>query len=271
MKNQNFPTEEQQIEKYAQILNGFSKEQPIIIRTLDIGADKQLSYFKVTEEANPFLGLRGIRFCLKYREIFETQLRAILRLSEERNIKIMYPMITTLNEMREANKILEKVKEDLRKENIKFNEDIEIGIMVEVPSVIMMAEAFAKEVDFFSVGSNDLTQYILATDRLSETVGELYSSYNPAVLRAIYHIKKAADKYDKKISVCGEMAGDLKGLVALLSLGIKDLSMVESSILAAKSLVRNLNYKELEEIRERILTEETPEGVKELLKNYINY
>lgn len=271
MKNQNFPTEEQQIEKYAQILNGFSKEQPIIIRTLDIGADKQLSYFKVTEEANPFLGLRGIRFCLKYREIFETQLRAILRLSEERNIKIMYPMITTLNEMREANKILEKVKEDLRKENIKFNEDIEVGIMVEVPSVIMMAEAFAKEVDFFSVGSNDLTQYILATDRLSETVGELYSSYNPAVLRAIYHIKKAADKYDKKISVCGEMAGDLKGLVALLSLGIKDLSMVESSILAAKSLVRNLNYKELEEIRERILTEETPEGVKELLKNYINY
>lgn len=271
MKNQNFPTEEQQIEKYAQILNGFSKEQPIIIRTLDIGADKQLSYFKVTEEANPFLGLRGIRFCLKYREIFETQLRAILRLSEERNIKIMYPMITTLNEMREANKILEKVKEDLRKENIKFNEDIEVGIMVEVPSVIMMAEAFAKEVDFFSVGSNDLTQYILATDRLSETVGELYSSYNPAVLRAIYHIKKAADKYGKKISVCGEMAGDLKGLVALLSLGIKDLSMVESSILAAKSLVRNLNYKELEEIRERILTEETPEGVKELLKNYINY
>lgn len=271
MKNQNFPTEEQQIEKYAQILNGFSKEQPIIIRTLDIGADKQLSYFKVTEEANPFLGLRGIRFCLKYREIFETQLRAILRLSEERNIKIMYPMITTLNEMREANKILEKVKEDLRKENIKFNEDIEVGIMVEVPSVIMMAEAFAKEVDFFSVGSNDLTQYILATDRLSETVGELYSSYNPAVLRAIYHIKKAADKYGKKISVCGEMAGDLKGLVALLSLGIKDLSMVESSILSAKSLVRNLNYKELEEIRERILTEETPEGVKELLKNYINY
>lgn len=271
MKNQNFPTEEQQIEKYAQILNGFSKEQPIIIRTLDIGADKQLSYFKVTEEANPFLGLRGIRFCLKYREIFETQLRAILRLSEERNIKIMYPMITTLNEMREANKILEKVKEDLRKENIKFNEDIEVGIMVEVPSVIMMAEAFAKEVDFFSVGSNDLTQYILATDRLSETVGELYSSYNPAVLRAIYHIKKAADKYGKKISVCGEMAGDLKGLVALLSLGIKDLSMVESSILSAKSLVRNLNYKELEEIRERILTEESPEGVKELLKNYINY
>ena len=172
MKSQTFPTEEQQLEKYRQILNSLSKEQPIIIRTLDIGADKQLSYFKMPNEANPFLGLRGIRFSLKYQDIFETQLRAILRISNERNIKIMYPMITTLLEVREANKVLEKVKGDLRKENIPFDENIEVGIMVEVPSVIMMAETFAREIDFFSVGSNDLTQYILATDRLSETVGE---------------------------------------------------------------------------------------------------
>ena len=271
MKSQEFPTEEEQVEKYRQILSSFSKEQPIIIRTLDIGADKQLSYFKMTNEANPFLGLRGIRFSLKYRDIFETQLRAILRLSNEKNIKIMYPMITTIRELREANKILEKVKEDLRKENISFDEDIEVGIMVEVPSVIMMAEVFAKEIDFFSVGSNDLTQYILATDRLSETIGELYDFYNPSVLRAIYHVKKAADKYNKKISVCGEMAGDAKGIVALLSLGIKDLSMVESSILSAKSLVRKLDYKTLEGIRERVLEEETQIGVKEILKEYINY
>lgn len=271
MKSQTFPTEEQQLEKYRQILNSLSKEQPIIIRTLDIGADKQLSYFKMPNEANPFLGLRGIRFSLKYQDIFETQLRAILRISNERNIKIMYPMITTLLEVREANKVLEKVKGDLRKENIPFDENIEVGIMVEVPSVIMMAEAFAREIDFFSVGSNDLTQYILATDRLSETVGELYSSFNPAVLRAIYHVKKAADKYNKKISVCGEMAGDLKGIVALLSLGIKDLSMVESSILSAKSLVRGLEYKTLENIRENILSCETEEQVKNILKEYINY
>lgn len=271
MKSQDFPTEEEQMDKYLQILKGFSKEQSIIIRTLDIGADKQLSYFKMINEANPFLGLRGIRFSLKYREIFETQLRAILRLSNEKNIKIMYPMITTLLEVREANKVLEKVKGDLRKENIPFDENIEVGIMVEVPSVIMMAEAFAREIDFFSVGSNDLTQYILATDRLSETVGELYSSFNPAVLRAIYHVKKAADKYNKKISVCGEMAGDLKGIVALLSLGIKDLSMVESSILSAKSLVRGLEYKALENIRENILSCETEEQVKNILKEYINY
>jgi phosphotransferase system enzyme I (PtsI) len=271
MKSQDFPTEEEQMDKYLQILKGFSKEQSIIIRTLDIGADKQLSYFKMISEANPFLGLRGIRFSLRYREIFETQLRAILRLSNEKNIKIMYPMITTLLEVREANKVLEKVKGDLRKENIPFDENIEVGIMVEVPSVIMMAEAFAREIDFFSVGSNDLTQYILATDRLSETVGELYSSFNPAVLRAIYHVKKAADKYNKKISVCGEMAGDLKGIVALLSLGIKDLSMVESSILSAKSLVRGLEYKTLENIRENILSCETEEQVKNILKEYINY
>lgn len=271
MKSQDFPTEEEQMDKYLQILKGFSKEQSIIVRTLDIGADKQLSYFKMINEANPFLGLRGIRFSLRYREIFETQLRAILRLSNEKNIKIMYPMITTLLEVREANKVLEKVKGDLRKENIPFDENIEVGIMVEVPSVIMMAEAFAREIDFFSVGSNDLTQYILATDRLSETVGELYSSFNPAVLRAIYHVKKAADKYNKKISVCGEMAGDLKGIVALLSLGIKDLSMVESSILSAKSLVRGLEYKTLENIRENILSCETEEQVKNILKEYINY
>lgn len=271
MKSQEFPTEEQQVEKYRQILNSFSKEQPIIIRTLDIGADKQLSYFKMTNEANPFLGLRGIRFSLKYRDIFETQLRAILRISNEKNIKIMYPMITTIRELREANNILEKVKADLRKENIPFDENIEVGIMVEVPSVIMMAEVFAKEIDFFSIGSNDLTQYILATDRLSETIGELYDFYNPSVLRAIYHVKKAADKYNKKISVCGEMAGDSKGIIALLSLGIKDLSMVESSILSAKSLVRSLDYKILEGIREQILEEETQIGVKEILKKYINY
>lgn len=271
MKSHDFPSEEEQLEKYRQILTGLSQEQPVIIRTLDIGADKQLSYFKMVNEANPFLGLRGIRFSLKYREIFETQLRAILRLSSERNIKIMYPMITTLSEIREANKVLEKVKEDLRRERVLFDEEIEVGIMVEVPSVIMMAEAFAREIDFFSVGSNDLTQYILATDRLSETVGELYNSFNPALLRAIYHIKKAADKYNKKISVCGEMAGDLKGIVALLSLGIKDLSMVESSILSAKALIRNLEYKELNRIRDKILESETEEQVKNILKEYINY
>lgn len=271
MNTTSFPSEEEQLKKYKQILNGFSKEQSIIIRTLDIGADKQLSYFKMKNETNPFLGLRGIRFSLRYPDIFETQLRAILRLSNEKNVKIMYPMITSINEIKKANIILEKVKENLKKEKIPFNEKIEVGIMVEVPSVILLAEEFAKEVDFFSIGSNDLTQYILATDRLSETVGELYSSYNPAVLKAIYYIKEAADKYRKKVSVCGEMAGDLKAIIALLSLGIKDFSMVESSILAAKTLIRNLNYEDLGKIKESILNSKDEKEVKNILKKYINY
>lgn len=271
MKSHEFPDEAKQLEIYRKMLENFSSEQPIIIRTLDIGADKQLSYFKMKNEANPFLGLRGIRFSLKNQEIFEEQLSAILKLSNEKNIKIMYPMITNLSEIREANRILERVKKRLRCEGTPFNEKIEVGIMVEVPSVIMMAEAFAKEIDFFSVGSNDLTQYILATDRLSETVGELYTSYNPAVLRGINHVKKAADKYNKKISVCGEMAGEPKAIVALLSLGIRDLSMVEASVLAAKSLIRNLNYSELSQIKEKILESENSEEVKNILKDYINY
>ncbi|WP_286034072.1 phosphoenolpyruvate--protein phosphotransferase [Fusobacterium necrogenes] len=271
MNTTSFPSEEEQLKKYKQILNGFSKEQSIIIRTLDIGADKQLSYFKMKNETNPFLGLRGIRFSLRYPDIFETQLRAILKLSNEKNVKIMYPMITSINEIKKANIILEKVKENLKKEKIPFNEKIEVGIMVEVPSVILLAEEFAKEVDFFSIGSNDLTQYILATDRLSETVGELYSSYNPAVLKAIYYIKEAADKYRKKVSVCGEMAGDLKAIIALLSLGIKDFSMVESSILAAKTLIRNLNYEDLGKIKESILNSKDEKEVKNILKKYINY
>lgn len=271
MKSQDFPSEDRQLELYKEMLENFSSEQSIVIRTLDIGADKQLSYFKMKSEANPFLGLRGIRFSLENREIFEAQLGAILRLSSEKNIKIMYPMITTLAEIREANKILEGVKSRFRAQGIAFDENIEVGIMVEVPSVIMMAEAFAKEVDFFSVGSNDLTQYILATDRLSESVGEMYNSYNPAVLRAINHIKKAADKYNKKISVCGEMAGEPKAIVALLSLGIRDLSMVETSILPAKTLVRNLNYSELERVKELILECSSPEEVKNILKDYVNY
>lgn len=271
MNRSKFPSEDTQFKIYKDVLKDFSKEQPIIIRTLDIGADKQLSYFQMQNETNPFLGLRGIRFSLENKEIFKTQLRAILRLSAEKNIKIMYPMITSILEVREANSILNVAKSELKNENIPFNENIEVGIMVEVPSVVMMAEAFAKEVDFFSVGTNDLTQYILATDRLSETVNNLYSGYNPAVLRAIYHLKKAADKYNKKISVCGELASESKAIVALLSMGIKDLSMVETSILHAKFLIRNLNYKEIQDIRDSILECHSAEEVENILKKHINF
>lgn len=271
MKSSEFPSEEKQVKIYTEILKDFSSEQSIVIRTLDIGADKQLSYFKMHYESNPFLGLRGIRFSLENKEIFKIQLRAILRMSSKKNIKIMYPMITNLDEIDRANGILEEVKEDLRKENISFDENIEVGIMVEVPSVVLMAEEFAQKIDFFSIGSNDLTQYILAADRLSETVGNMYDSFNPAVFRAIYEIKKAADKYGKKVSVCGEMAGDPRAIVALLSMGIKNLSMVETSIPAAKALIRNLEYKNLSSVRDKILKCENIDEIKEILKEKIIY
>lgn len=269
MKNTSFPDEENQLKVYTNIVEKFDRSSSIIIRTLDIGADKQLPYFKMKEESNSFLGLRGIRFSLQNEEIFVTQLKAILRAGYNRDVKIMYPMITNLSELKRANSLLERAKSELKKENKLYKEDIEVGIMIEVPSAVMMADLFAKEVDFFSIGTNDLTQYILATDRLSETVSSMYDCYNPAVLRSIAFVKKAADLYGKKVSVCGEMAGEAKAIVAFLSMGIKDLSMVGGSILAARSLIRSLNYKDLKKIKEKLLNCSDSREVKEILSEYI--
>lgn len=270
MKNTSFPDEENQFKVYSDIVEKFDKDSSIVIRTLDIGADKQLPYFKMKNETNSFLGLRGIRFSLQNQDIFLTQLKAILRAAYNRNVKIMYPMVTNISELREANKLLERAKDELKEEKKLYKEDIEIGVMIEVPSIVMMADVFAQEVDFFSIGTNDLTQYILATDRLSETVSSMYDCYNPAVLRSIAFVKKAADLYGKKVSVCGEMAGDAKAIVAFLSMGIKDLSMVGTSILTARSLIRSLNYEKLKEIKEKILLCHDSKEVKEILIKYIN-
>ena len=270
MKNTSFPDEENQFKVYSDIVEKFDKDSSIVIRTLDIGADKQLPYFKMKNETNSFLGLRGIRFSLQNQDIFLTQLKAILRAAYNRNVKIMYPMVTNISELREANKLLERAKDELKEEKKLYKEDIEIGVMIEVPSIVMMADVFAQEVDFFSIGTNDLTQYILATDRLSETVSSMYDCYNPAVLRSIAFVKKAADLYGKKVSVCGEMAGDAKAIVAFLSMGIKDLSMVGTSILTARSLIRSLNYEKLKEIKEKILLCHDSKEVKDILIKYIN-
>ena len=270
MKNTSFPDEENQFKVYSDIVEKFDKDSSIVIRTLDIGADKQLPYFKMKNETNSFLGLRGIRFSLQNQDIFLTQLKAILRAAYNRNVKIMYPMVTNISELREANKLLERAKGELKEEKKLYKEDIEIGVMIEVPSIVMMADVFAQEVDFFSIGTNDLTQYILATDRLSETVSSMYDCYNPAVLRSIAFVKKAADLYGKKVSVCGEMAGDAKAIVAFLSMGIKDLSMVGTSILTARSLIRSLNYEKLKEIKEKILLCHDSKEVKDILIKYIN-
>lgn len=266
MNSKTLPDEEKQFKRYGELLKNFTNDETIVIRTLDIGADKSLPYLTMQEEKNPFLGLRGIRFTLQNKDIFKTQLRAILRISATKNIKIMYPMVTNIEEVLEANKILEIAKNELRSENKKFNQNIEVGIMVEVPSVIFMAEDFAKVVDFFSIGSNDLTQYLLATDRLSETVGYLCESLSPSVLRAIYHLTNIAKKYNKKISVCGEMAGNIYGALALMSLGVKDLSMVESSVAKIAYAIRNADEHILENIKRVILSATDREEIKDYLR-----
>ena len=174
-----------------------------------------------------------------------------------------------LSDVTENFETLEEVKKELKQEGKNFKEDIEVGIMIEVPSAVLMADIFAQEVDFFSIGTNDLTQYILAADRLSETVSDMYDSYNPAVLRAVFQIKEAADKYGKSVSICGEMAGQQKAIVAFLSMGITNLSMVSGSILAARALIRNLDYTSLKPLRTKILQCRDSNEVKEILKNYI--
>ncbi|MGL6131457.1 MAG: phosphoenolpyruvate--protein phosphotransferase, partial [Fusobacteriaceae bacterium] len=234
MEATEFPSEEEQFEEYLKVVSRFDIDKEIIIRTLDIGADKKLSYHEMESEDNPFLGVRGIRYSLKNVNIFKNQLRAILRVAKGRRVKIMYPMITNLKEVLEIKNIVEKCKIELKKEGKDYKEDIEQGIMIEVPSAVIMADQLARYVDFFSIGTNDLTQYILATDRLSESLMDLYDSYEPGVLRAINSVAEAGKKHNKKVSVCGEMAGDEIAILAFLSMGIYDLSMVKSSILKSR-------------------------------------
>ncbi|MGL6065303.1 MAG: phosphoenolpyruvate--protein phosphotransferase [Fusobacteriaceae bacterium] len=269
MESTEFLKEEQQIEIYEELIGNIAKEKEVVIRTLDIGADKKLSYYEMKEESNPFLGIRGIRHSLLNTEILKIQLRAILRVAYGKKIKIMYPMITKIKELLDVKEILKQCKDELKNEGIPYNENIKEGIMVEVPSVSLMAEQFSKHVDFFSIGTNDLTQYILATDRLSEDLADFYDPYDPSVLKAISFVADAAKKNNKNVSVCGEMAGEEMGIVAFLSLGIYDLSMVRSSVAKARSVVRKINISELKVIREEILKAENSEEIKKILKGYL--
>lgn len=268
MDNDGFPSEDRQVELYLDVYNKLGNDKPLTIRTLDIGGDKQLSYFKIPEEANPFLGLRAIRLCLKHKDIFKTQLRAILRVAHNRNIKIMYPMISKIEELWEANKILDEAKIELAKENIPFASNIEVGMMIEVPSSAIMADIFVKEVDFFSIGTNDLTQYVMAADRLSKEVSDVYDKYDPAVIRMVYNTARAAIENNKNISVCGEVAGEALAIIVFLAFGIKDLSMLPALLPKAKKVIKNLSMSELSKLREPILKCRTSKELKHLLKEY---
>jgi len=253
MSRNSLPTEEEQFQAYKAVAEMFDKSRSVVIRTLDIGGDKELSYLAMPQETNPFLGYRAIRLSLDRTEIFKTQLRAIVRASAFGNVKMMYPMIATLQELRAANLILEEVKEELAAESILFNKQMEVGIMVEIPAVAVLADQFAKEVDFFSIGTNDLIQYTMAADRMHEKVSYLYQPLNPAVLRLIQGVISAAHKEGKWVGMCGEMAGDITAIPILIGMGLDEFSMSASSILTARSLISQLNQKEMQQIAQHVL------------------
>jgi len=260
------PSEEEQFAAYQAVALMFTSDRPVVIRTLDIGGDKELPYLNMPKEMNPFLGYRAIRLCLDRTEIFKTQLRAILRASACGNIKLMYPMIATLQELRAANQVLEAVKQDLRRENVPYNEKMEVGIMVEIPAVAVLADQFAKEVDFFSIGTNDLIQYTMAADRMNEKVAYLYQPFNPAVLRLIQGVIKAAHQEGKWVGMCGEMAGDLTAIPILLGLELDEFSMSASSILPARSLIRQLTQQEARRITQSALALDDAQEIKNLVE-----
>jgi len=265
MNSDHFPTEEEQYQAYRVVAEKM-QGKPVTIRTMDIGGDKELPYLDLPKEMNPFLGYRAIRISLENKDMFKTQLRAILRASQYGQIKIMYPMISSINEIRKANAILEECKKELDEIGKIYDRNIKVGIMVETPSTAIVAYKFAKEVDFFSIGTNDLTQYFLAVDRGNELVSSLYNSFNPAVLEAIQKVIDAAHHAGISVSMCGEFAGDKRATRLLLGMGLDSFSMSASSGLTVKKIIRNSNYVDAQKYRDLILKQDTPEDVIEKLK-----
>jgi phosphoenolpyruvate-protein phosphotransferase (PTS system enzyme I) len=265
MSRNELPSEEEQFESYKAVLEGM-KEKPVVVRTLDIGGDKELPYLELPKEMNPFLGFRAIRLCLEEQDLFKTQLRALLRASVYGNLKIMFPMIATLDEFRAAKAILVEEKEKLVAEGIAVSEEIELGIMVEIPSTALIADQFAKEVDFFSIGTNDLIQYTMAADRMNERVSYLYQPYNPAILRLVKMVIDAAHREGKWAGMCGEMAGDELAIPLLLGLGLDKFSMSATSILTARSQILQLRKQEMAELVEKALQMSTVSEVMEAVK-----
>ncbi|MFV0246403.1 MAG: phosphoenolpyruvate--protein phosphotransferase [Mycoplasmatales bacterium] len=261
MESNELPSEEIQFEAYKKVLESMG-DRPVVVRTLDIGGDKELSYLKFPEELNPFLGYRAIRMCLDRPDIFKVQLRALLRASVYGNLKIMFPMIATVEEFRDAKALLLETKEELLKEGIEVK-DIEVGIMVEIPSTATMADTFAKEVDFFSIGTNDLIQYTMACDRMSDKVSYLYQPYNPAILRMVKNVIDASHKEGKWTGMCGEMASDDIAIPLLLAMGLDEFSMSASAILDARLQISKLSKEELETHLDKVLNLSTADDVQE--------
>lgn len=269
MDRENLPDEEEQFRAYKEVAEAMYP-RPVIIRTLDIGGDKKLPFLEMPKELNPFLGWRAIRMCLDNPELFKVQLRAILRASHYGKIRIMYPMISSVSEIRRANAILNEAKEELRREGKPFDENLEVGIMVEIPSAAVAADILAKEVDFFSIGTNDLIQYTLAVDRMNEKIARLYEPFHPAVLRLIKNVIDASHRAGKWTGMCGEMAGDPLAAPILLGMGLDEFSMSAASIPQVKKVIRSLTYEQAKEIANRALEMENPEEIREMVGKIIS-
>lgn len=252
MNSEQFPTEEEQFRAYKNVAQKF-KEKKVIIRTLDIGGDKDLKYMKLPKEENPFLGYRAIRICLDNTKLFKTQLRAILRASAYGNLSIMLPMISSLEELKKAKGIIEEVKKDLVNEHIEFRENIKVGIMIEIPSAALMAEELAKYCDFFSIGTNDLIQYTVAVERGNEKIANLYTKYHPAVIKLIKSAIDGAHKNNITCGMCGEAASDPLFIPLLIGLGLDEFSMNASKVLRARKTIMNLNYEDCKKLADEVL------------------
>ncbi|MCI2770095.1 phosphoenolpyruvate--protein phosphotransferase [Staphylococcus warneri] len=266
MGRDQLPTEEEQFEAYKKVLETMDGKR-VVVRTLDIGGDKELPYLDLPDEMNPFLGYRAIRLCLAQPDIFRPQLRALLRASVYGKLNIMFPMVATIKEFRDAKAMLLEEKENLQNEGYEVSEDIELGIMVEIPATAALADVFAKEVDFFSIGTNDLIQYTLAADRMSERVSYLYQPYNPSILRLVKQVIEASHKEGKWTGMCGEMAGDATAVPLLLGLGLDEFSMSPTSILKARRQINGLSKNEMSELANRAIHCATQEEVMELVNN----
>lgn len=259
------PTEEEQFEAYKTVLEAMGK-RPVVIRTLDVGGDKEISYLNLPAEKNPFLGYRAIRVCLRQTDIFRTQLRALLRASVFGSLRIMFPMISGLEEVRQAKALLAEVKEELLQAGLEVSSNLQVGIMIEIPAAALISDSLAKEVDFFSIGTNDLIQYTTAVDRMNEQIADLYTPYHPAVLRLIQMVIDNGHKCGRWVGMCGEAAGDLAQIPLFLGMGLDEFSMSPISILPARELIGRLNRDELKKKVPEILQSGTAQEVREKLK-----
>ncbi|WP_311530688.1 phosphoenolpyruvate--protein phosphotransferase [uncultured Anaerococcus sp.] len=264
MENTNFPTEEEQFKVYKEATEMLG-EKPLIIRTLDIGGDKGLDYFKFPVEENPFLGYRAIRLCLDKEDIFKTQLRALVRASAYGNLKIMIPFVVNIDELKSSIELIEEIKKDLDKEGTAYNKDLDVGIMVETSASIIMADKFIKYADFFSIGTNDLTQYTLAVDRGNENIAHMYSNYNPAVLRAIKHVIDVSHEAGKWTGMCGAFAGDTEATKLLLGLGLDEFSGSSAKIAEIKDTILKSSLSEEEEFAKKAIDQELTSDVEKMV------